>query len=78
MSGLTVILAGVFQVVLEPPERLPCPPYVPLHRVVLLDGLGSPQGEFERVLKLRVDYTNFIVYITPVSDEVIFCDGLEN
>jgi len=83
-----VFLASSFQVILEPPERLPCPPYVPLYRVVLLDGLGrqhtangstimSEGGIIDGVLRLDVDYGNRIAYIVPVSDEVIFCDGME-
>lgn len=74
---LMVILAGTFQIILEPPERLPCPPYVPMYRVVLLDGLLSEQGAFEDILRLEVDYTNKVAYLVPVSDEVVFCDGLE-
>lgn len=75
---LIVFLASSFQIVLEPPERLPCPPYVPLYQVVLLDGLESPQGVIEGVLRLEVDYGQRIAYIVPVSDEVVFCDGVED
>lgn len=73
-----VVIPATFWIVLEPPQRLPCPPYVPLYRVVVLDGLLSEQGTFEKVLNLRFDYVSNTVYLTPVSDEVVFCDGMED